>query len=73
MKSYSSREVLCILVADGWVIKHQTGSHVQLVHRVKPGKTTIPHLERIWTRRLYGVSRGNPVSCSHRRKTQEAS
>ncbi len=38
MKSYSSREVLRILLADGWVIKHQTGSHVQLVHRVKPGK-----------------------------------
>ena len=43
MKSSSSREVLRILCADGWVIKHQTGSHVQLVHRVKPGKTTVPH------------------------------
>lgn len=43
MKSYSSREVLHLLLTDGWVIKRQTGSHVQLVHPVKIGKTTVPH------------------------------
>ncbi|WAH39130.1 type II toxin-antitoxin system HicA family toxin [Alicyclobacillus dauci] len=45
-RSYSSREVLAILRADGWVIKHQVGSHIQLVHPNKPGKTTVPHPER---------------------------
>jgi predicted RNA binding protein YcfA (HicA-like mRNA interferase family) len=43
VKSYSSREVLQILFADGWIIKHQVGSHVQLMHPTKPGKTTVPH------------------------------
>ena len=43
MKSGSSRELLKILAADGWVIKHQVGSHLQLVHPTKPGKVTLPH------------------------------
>ncbi|MBA4071991.1 MAG: addiction module toxin, HicA family [Gemmatimonas sp.] len=38
-----SREVLARLHADGWPIKRQRGSHVQLVHPVKHGKTTVPH------------------------------
>jgi predicted RNA binding protein YcfA (HicA-like mRNA interferase family) len=32
-----------MLASDGWVIKHQVGSHVQLVHPTKPGKVTVPH------------------------------
>jgi predicted RNA binding protein YcfA (HicA-like mRNA interferase family) len=43
MKSWSSRELLKILAADGWVVKHQVGSHLQLVHPTKPGKVTLPH------------------------------
>ncbi|MGB9662025.1 MAG: type II toxin-antitoxin system HicA family toxin [Moorellaceae bacterium] len=43
MKAFSSREVLRILQKDGWIIKNQVGSHVQLVHPVKPGKVTVPH------------------------------
>ncbi|MEI6873626.1 MAG: type II toxin-antitoxin system HicA family toxin [Spirochaetota bacterium] len=43
MKSWSSRDVLKALLSDGWVIKHQAGSHVQLVHPIKPGKVTLPH------------------------------
>jgi predicted RNA binding protein YcfA (HicA-like mRNA interferase family) len=43
MKSWTSREILRVLAADGWVIKHQVGSHVQLVHPTKPGKVTVPH------------------------------
>ncbi|MHB1095978.1 MAG: type II toxin-antitoxin system HicA family toxin [Gemmatimonadaceae bacterium] len=39
----NSREVLARLHADGWRIKRQRGSHVQLVHPVKPGKTTVAH------------------------------
>jgi predicted RNA binding protein YcfA (HicA-like mRNA interferase family) len=43
MKSYSSRMILRLLTADGWVVRHQVGSHVQLVHPRKPGKVTVPH------------------------------
>ncbi|MHB1685317.1 MAG: type II toxin-antitoxin system HicA family toxin [Bacilli bacterium] len=43
MKSYSSREVLQMLFADSWVVKGHVGSHVQLIHPTKPGKTTVPH------------------------------
>ena len=43
MKIYSSREVLQILQEDGWLVKNQEGSHVQLIHLTKPGKVTVPH------------------------------
>lgn len=43
MKSYSSAEILRILRKDGWTIKNQEGSHVQLTHPTKPGKVTVPH------------------------------
>ncbi|NHM28039.1 type II toxin-antitoxin system HicA family toxin [Desulfofundulus sp. TPOSR] len=43
MKSYSSTEILRILRKNGWVIKNQEGSHVQLKHPTKPGKVTVPH------------------------------
>lgn len=43
MKSYSSREILRILQEDGWIIKGQEGSHVQLVHPIKKGKVTVMH------------------------------
>lgn len=37
------REVLKVLKADGWTIKAQRGSHIQLTHPVKPGKVTVPN------------------------------
>jgi predicted RNA binding protein YcfA (HicA-like mRNA interferase family) len=43
MRSWSSHDLLRILLSDGWRIKHTVGSHVQLVHPTKPGKVTIPH------------------------------
>jgi len=43
MRIYNSHEVLKIVKKDGWIIKHQVGSHIQLVHPVKKGKVTIPH------------------------------
>jgi len=46
MKNLSSREVLNILRKDGWVVKNQEGSHVQLVHPVKKGKVTVKHPDR---------------------------
>jgi predicted RNA binding protein YcfA (HicA-like mRNA interferase family) len=46
MKSWISCDILRILQADGWIIKHQAGFHVQLVHPVKSGKVTVPHPEK---------------------------
>lgn len=43
MRRYSSRAILRMLYKDGWVEKNQRGSHIQLVHRTKPGKVTVPH------------------------------
>jgi len=43
VKSWSSRDILKMLGDDGWLIKHQVGSHIQLVHPTKPGKVTVPH------------------------------
>jgi len=30
------------LKIDGWIEKTQKGSHLQMVHPVKPGKVTVP-------------------------------
>lgn len=30
------------LLADGWVLKSQRGSHRQYAHPVKPGRVTLP-------------------------------
>ena len=43
MKSYSSREVIQILVADGWYEVACVGDHHQLKHPTKPGKVTVTH------------------------------
>jgi predicted RNA binding protein YcfA (HicA-like mRNA interferase family) len=38
----TAKEILKILHEDGWIVKNQQGSHVQLVHPTKKGKVTIP-------------------------------
>ena len=43
MKSYSSREVISMLMADGWYEVNQEGSHKQYRHPVKKGKVTVNH------------------------------
>lgn len=43
MKSYSSREVLKILLEDGWYIVGCVGDHHQLKHPTKPGRVTLTH------------------------------
>ena len=43
MRMYSSKEILKMLHEDGWLVKAQRGSHVQLVHFQKSGKVTVPH------------------------------
>ncbi len=43
MKSYSSREILKMLAADGWYEIECVGSHHQFRHPTKPGKVTLKH------------------------------
>ena len=43
MKSYSSREILKMLAADGWYEIECVGSHHQFRHPTKPGKVTLQH------------------------------
>lgn len=41
MKSYSSREVIRMLLADGWYEVNVVGSHHQFKHPTKPGRVTV--------------------------------
>ena len=43
MKSYSSREVIAMLKADGWELVSTEGSHNQYKHPTKKGKVTVKH------------------------------
>lgn len=39
----SSRAVIRVLKANGWVLTNVEGSHHQFVHPTKPGRVTVPH------------------------------
>lgn len=43
VKSYSSREVIKILKADGWYEVNCVGDHHQYKHPTKKGRVTITH------------------------------
>ncbi|WP_322922077.1 type II toxin-antitoxin system HicA family toxin [Paenibacillus campi] len=43
MRSYSSREVIKRLKAEGWYLVHTVGDHHQYKHPTIPGKVTITH------------------------------
>ena len=43
MKSYSSREVLKMLLNDGWYEVNCEGDHHQFKHPDKPGRVTLTH------------------------------
>lgn len=43
MKSYSSREVIKILKANGWYLTATVGSHHHFKHSDIPGKVTVKH------------------------------
>ncbi len=43
MKSYSSREVIQRLKADGWYEVNCEGDHHQFKHPNKKGRVTVPH------------------------------
>jgi len=40
------REIIAMLLADGWRRVGQKGSHVQFRHPTKPGRVTVPHPEK---------------------------
>ncbi len=46
MRSYSSREVIQLLMADGWYEVSVTGSHHQFKHPIKKGRVTVKHPDR---------------------------
>ncbi len=46
MKSYSSREIISIIEADGWYFVHAVGSHHQFKHPTKSGRVTVTHPEK---------------------------
>ena len=46
MKSYSSREVIKMLKADGWYEVNVEGSHHQYKHPTKKGRTTGKHPDK---------------------------
>lgn len=41
MKIVKARKILKALRDDGWILKHQVGSHAQFVHPTKSGKVTV--------------------------------
>jgi predicted RNA binding protein YcfA (HicA-like mRNA interferase family) len=41
MKSYKVKEVIALLLADGWYLGTIKGSHRQFKHPVKKGKVTV--------------------------------
>lgn len=46
MKSYSSREVIRLLLEDGWFEVNTVGSHHQFKHPVKKGRVTVKHPDK---------------------------
>ncbi|MFM7345358.1 MAG: type II toxin-antitoxin system HicA family toxin [Tagaea sp.] len=38
----SSKDIIRVLLDDGWFQVDQSGSHAQFKHPSKPGKTTVP-------------------------------
>jgi predicted RNA binding protein YcfA (HicA-like mRNA interferase family) len=42
----SSREVIRILLQNGWFEVAQSGSHKQFKHATKSGRVTVPHPKR---------------------------
>lgn len=46
MRSYSSREVIQALKADGWDVVNIVGSHHQFKHPTKLGRVTVKHPDK---------------------------
>lgn len=41
MKRLKVKEIIDMLLADGWYLKNKEGSHRQFKHPTKPGKVTV--------------------------------
>lgn len=62
MKSYSSREVIQILNADGWTEIRCKGDHHHFAHPTKPGIVTVTHpVKDIPRRTLNSISKQSGV------------
>lgn len=46
MRSYSSRDVIQALKADGWYLVNTVESHHQFKHPQKPGRVTVKHPDK---------------------------
>ena len=46
VKSDSSKEMIKIILQDGWFEVRVDGSHHHFRHKEKPGTTTVPHLKK---------------------------
>lgn len=58
MKSYSSREVMKMLKADGWEEIDCVGDHHQFKHPTKKGKVTLRHpVKDLGVRDLKSISK----------------
>ena len=58
MKSYSSKDVLKKLKADGWFEVNCEGDHHQFKHSTKPGKVTLRHpVKDLGVRALKSIER----------------
>ena len=42
-KTYTSKEVVAMLLADGWICVTIMGSHHQFRHPTRPGRVTVKH------------------------------
>lgn len=62
MKSYSSREVIRMLKADGWYEVGCDGDHHQFKHSSKSGRVTVTHPKKdIPTGTLKSISKQSGV------------
>jgi predicted RNA binding protein YcfA (HicA-like mRNA interferase family)/predicted RNase H-like HicB family nuclease len=64
----AGREVLGVFLRIGWVVVAQTGTHAQLAHPNRSGRTTIPPhpdetIDRLWTKQL-SIRRGYVTTSS---------
>lgn len=65
MKSYSSREVLKMLLDDGWYEVNCVGDHHQFKHPAKPGRVTLRHpVRNLKVRDLKSIERQSGLKFS---------
>jgi predicted RNA binding protein YcfA (HicA-like mRNA interferase family) len=43
MATWTSREIIKMLIKDNWIQVGQRGSHLQFRHSAKKGRVTVPH------------------------------